>query len=284
MLFKPLSSILVLLQGYAALADVSISKPKKGSSYSASGGSASVEVTWIESNATPKLSDISSYTFKVCTGPNNDIECSDPALKKVDAKDVDGYSITLSIPSTVGADGSYYIQVYAQAEDLGYTIHYTERFTLEDMTGGTLKPSGEDETSPPDAQTSVNGGDDTTTIAASDLSKSFSVYYTSQTGKTRYAPMQTQPGSTITASTWTRRFPTSAVTYYTSLSTSLAQVSTITPGWDYTISSAVNWASHAPHPSENGGWYNPSSRVSSATLSLTQLSSGSDSDSSTSST
>lgn len=282
MLFKPLSSILVLLQGYAALADVSISKPKKGSSYSASSGSASVQVTWIESNATPKLSDISLYKFTICTGPNNDID-GIKSIKKVDASDVDGYSITLSIPSTVGADGSYYIQVYAETDDGGYTIHYTERFTLEDMTG-TLKPSGEDETSSPDAETSVNGGDDTTTIAASDLSKSFSVYYTSQTGKTRYAPMQTQPGSTITASTWTRRFPTSAVTYYTSLSTSLAQVSTITPGWDYTISSAVNWASHAPNPSENGGWYNPSSRVSSATLSLTGLSSGSNSDSSTSST
>jgi hypothetical protein len=43
-------------------------------------------------------------------------------------------------------------------------------------------------------------------------------------------------------------------------------VSTVTAGWSYTISSAQNYASPALYPSDNGGWYDPQSKVKSATL------------------
>ncbi|ONH66098.1 Cell wall synthesis protein KNH1 [Cyberlindnera fabianii] len=240
-------------------ADVSVSKPLTGESYSASNGKVSIPITWIESNADPKLSDITEYTFKLCTGPNADIHGFDDEIITVKASDIDGYSYDFSVNADVGADGQYYVQIYAASKS-GWTIHYTNRFELTDMSG-SYKPSVGAVTTPPSGQTSLADG--TNTGVATINSASFSTYYTSQTGKTRFAPMQTQPGSKVTAarSQWTRQYPTSAVTYYTSLSTHLEQLSTRTAGWSYTISSAVNWASPAPFPSENGGWYAASARL-----------------------
>lgn len=267
LIFTTLSVLITTVVG-----DVSISKPTKGSSYTVSGSNVQVAITWTESNANPKLSDIESYSFTLCTGPNTDIDGLEDTLKKVSASDVDDNTYTLSIPASAGADGSYYIQVYATTSD-GYTINYSQRFTLKGMTG-SKDPSGGDEASPPDGRTSINAGDETSTLAASDLSKSFSLFYTSQTGKTRYGPMQTQPGSSISASSWTRKYQTSSVSYFSTLKHSAQVLSTITPGWSYTMSSAVNYASPAPNPSV-AGWYNPSSKITPASMSA--LSSGSSS-------
>ncbi|ODQ56730.1 hypothetical protein WICANDRAFT_36961 [Wickerhamomyces anomalus NRRL Y-366-8] len=273
MRFTKIFTLLFLLVA-SVVGDVSISKPTKGSSYTVSGGNAQVEISWEESNATPKLSDIEEYSFTICTGPNTDINGLQ-TIKKITASDVKGNSYTLSIPSNVGADGSYYVQVYATTKN-GYTIHYSQRFTLQGMTG-SKKPSGGDEVAPPAGQTSVNAGDQTSTLAPSDLSKSHQLFYTSQTGLTRYAPMQTQPGSTITASTWSRRYQTSSVSYFSTLKHSAQVLSTKTQDWSYTMSSAVNYASPAPDPSV-AGWYNPSSKITPASLS--SFSSGSDASSS----
>lgn len=258
---RPVQLFLGALVGFVA-ADVSISKPNPSQTYTVDGDSVTVNITWIESNAIPLLSKITSYSFLTCTGPNTGIDGIEDTLIKVSASDISDYTYSYAIPASAGADGPYYVQIYAATAD-GYTIHYSNRFTLEGMTG-SLKPNGTD-SSPPDAQTKISTGSGTT-LAASALSASFKLAYSQQTGLTRYAPMQTQPGSTVTATTWTRKFPTSAVTYYSTALLSLAQVSTVTQGWDYTMSSAVNWASTAPAPSDNGGWYNPSSRLKSATI------------------
>lgn len=248
------------------IADVSISKPTSGQTYTASNGTVAVELVWIESNSSPLLTTIEKYVFTVCTGPNTDINGLQ-ALETVSASDITDYTINLSIPADIGADGLYYIQIYATVSS-GYTIHYSNRFTLEGLTGST-EPSGSG--SPPSAQ--VVTSDDESTLNDAERSSSFKVYYTSQTGLTRYAPMQTQPGSTITATTWTRRYPTSSVSYYSSINSDVSQVSTVTPGWSYTISSAVNYASRALNPSENGGWYEPSSKLKSASKLTTATSS-----------
>ncbi|ODV94044.1 hypothetical protein PACTADRAFT_50939 [Pachysolen tannophilus NRRL Y-2460] len=241
--------------------DVSISSPTSGQTYTVSDGTVSVEVEWIDSGADPSLSDVESYTFTLCTGSNTDI---DPisTLDTVSASSLSSYAYNASIDASAGASGEYFIQVYAAYSD-GYTIHYTDRFTLDDMTG-SKEPSGSGDS--PDAQTSIS---DTTTTdtSAVDTSASFSITYTLQTGRTRYAPMQQQPGTTITATTWSRRFPTSAVTYYTTLEPSPNVWSTITPGWSYTMSSLVNYATPALDPSENGGWYAASEKLKSASYS-----------------
>jgi len=133
---------------------------------------------------------------------------------------------------------------------------------------GSYKPSSGSDSTPPSAQTSIAGGGQT--AAQSINSASFSIPYTLQTGLTRYAPMQMQPGSVLTKnkSSWSRRHPTSAVTFFTSIRPSPAQSSTITPGLSYTMTSVVNDASPALYPSQNGGWYNPSKLLTKPTISI----------------
>ncbi|KAH3685385.1 hypothetical protein WICPIJ_003623 [Wickerhamomyces pijperi] len=241
-----------------SLADVAMYKPTRGSTYTVSGSSVTVPVVWIESNSDPKLTTMESYSFTICTGPNNNIN-GIKTLVKVSASDITGYSYDLEIPASIGADGLYYVQVYAVTDEGGYTIHYSYRFTLSGMTG-TIQPSGSLDADPPSSQIRLDTGA-TSTMNASQSSASFALPYSLQTGITRYAPMQTQPGSKVSLTTWTRKFPTSSVSYYSTIINSLAQKTTLTPGWDYTISSAINQASPAPFPSENGGWYNPKSKL-----------------------
>lgn len=245
-----------------ASADVAIMRPSKDSNFIVSGSSVTVEVVWIESSSDPMLSDIESYKFKICTGPNSNIN-GIKILADVKASDITDYTYDVVIPSSLGADGSYYIQISAATSNGGYSIHYTNRFTLSGMSG-TLKPSGGSELGLPAPEVHLDSAA-TSTLDPAELSSSFALPYTLQTGLTRYAPMQTQPGSKVTASTWTRRFPSSSVTYFTTVSSSPEQKSTVTPGWDYTISSAANFASPAPFPSDNGGWYDPKSKLSRAT-------------------
>ncbi|KAH3666603.1 hypothetical protein WICMUC_005587 [Wickerhamomyces mucosus] len=263
-LFNTLLLLLSFVSKYA-LGDVAISKPLSDQTYSASSGSVSIGIAWIESNASPALGDITSYTFTLCTGPNSDIYAFKDSVVKVEASELNGkFQYTFNIDASEGADGDYYIQVYAVTSE-GFTIHYTKRFTLTDMTG-SYQPTVGLVSNPPDAQTSLSTG--ATVISIN--SASFSIPYTSQTGYTRYAPMQLQPGTKVTKgkSDWTRKYPTSAVTYYTSIRTTMDQSSTITPGWSYSWTSAINWASPAPFPSENGGWYNPSVKLLSRTPTL----------------
>lgn len=245
--------------------DVSISKPLTGQTYQVSSGKVTVPISWIESNAVPKLSNIKSYTFTLCSGPNSDIFAVHKLADGISSSDITDFSYEVDIDSSYGKDGQYYVQVYAEI-DKGYTIHYTNRFTLKGMTG-SYTPSVGGISDPPSGQTSIAGTGQTGIVSID--SRSFSVSYTMQTGLTRYAPMQLQPGSTVTKdkSQWSRRYPTSAVTYYTSLRPSPSQVSTITPGWSYTMSSLVNYASPALSPSANGGWYNPSSKLVKPTIS-----------------
>lgn len=252
--------LLMLLQSVTG--DVSISQPLTGQTFEVSGSSASVQITWIESNAVPLLTDITSYTFVLCSGSNSNITAVKTLAKSISASDITGYSYDLSISASSGADGSYYVQIYAAASD-GYTIHYSNRFNLGGMTGSFV-PSVGVNLLPPDAQTSLTGG---TNTPLSIDSRSFTVPYYLQTGRTRYAPMQLQPGTHVTQTTWTRQFPTSAVTYFSVPMSTLAQLSTLTPGWSYTLTSAVNWASPAPQPSENGGWYAASARLTKPQLS-----------------
>ncbi|KAH3688396.1 hypothetical protein WICPIJ_000609 [Wickerhamomyces pijperi] len=256
-----LHPLLIFLFSYftSVKADVAISKPLVGSSYDASSGSASVLIQWIESNTTPTLDTIESYVFTVCTGPNTKIHAFGK-VGEATADDLNGsYKYTVDIENTIGADGYYYIQIYA-VNPLGSTIHYSNRFELTGMTGEYV-PSVGIVSTPPDPQTSLKGGSEATLLSYN--SASFTIPYSLQTGPARFAPMQTQPGTKVTRakSDWVRRYPTSAVTYYSTIRHSLDQTTTVTPGWNYQISSMVNYASPAPFPSDNGGWYNPSDRL-----------------------
>lgn len=248
---------LYLSLAWLAACDVSITAPASGKTYSGLLGTVLIDITWEDLGSGYSLSDFTAYTFILMTGSNSNITAIKTIGKSIAASSITGDLYTAEFASLVCADGLFYFQVYAAVSTTEYAISYTNRFTLSGMTG-TAEASGSG--SPPDGQTTSGG-------SGSVNSASFSIPYTLQTGRTRYAPMQTQPGSTVTATTWTRQFPTSAVTYYTTMGPKPVVYSTITPGWNYTVSLAMNYATPAPDPLV-AGWYNPSLRLLLASLLL----------------
>lgn len=259
-----LLTVFVLLAGTVA-GDAQVVKPKANTEFSGSSGTISIELQWMDNNAYPSFDDIQFFSFILNAGPNSDIDAVATLKQKVSKDDIkesdDVYSYTVEFDSSVTGDGQYYIQVFASLNDDGsqYTINYSPRFKLTSM-GGSSSVTYSDTTQPP-GQTRAQTG----TTEASVDTHSFTLYYTQQTGISRFAPMQTQPGSTITATTWSRRYPTSAVTYYSALRTSLEQHTTLTPGWSYTLPSGINYATPAPNPTDNGGWHDPKERQSLST-------------------
>lgn len=255
-------------------ADVTIYSPTKGKSFKASGGSVTVPLKWIDDSNYPPLSKVQYYTISLCYGPNSQIDCFYTIGKSLSPSDItvtkgtEGnlYSYDSIIPSTVAGNGQFYIQIYAVVKSQGDTIHYSPRFTLSGMTGSITTYTYSD-TTQPNAITEINTGQAAGAVPTID-SKSFSITYTLQTGISRFAPMQMQPGSKVTAKTWKRKFATSKVTYYSTYRKSLDQLTTITPGRSYIVTSDVNYASPAPMPSDNGGWYNPKKRM---TLSVKKM-------------
>ncbi|AJR68076.1 AHL_G0028290.mRNA.1.CDS.1 [Saccharomyces cerevisiae] len=246
------------------LGDVNVVSPNSKATFSPSGGVVSIPVEWMDNGAYPPLSKITYFTLSLCTGPNTNINCVATIASKVSPSDLTQddklYSYTAEFASTLTGNGQYYIQVYAQVDGQGNTIHYTPRFELTSMGGTTAYTySGTIEPTPQTSiQTTTTNNAQATTID----SRSFTVPYTKQTGTSRFAPMQMQPNTKVTATTWTRKFATSAVTYYSTFGSLPEQATTITPGWSYTISSGVNYATPASMPSDNGGWYKPSKRLS----------------------
>ena len=99
-----------------------------------------------------------------------------------------------------------------------------------------------------------------------------SVPYLSQTAKTRYAPMQTQPATKISATTWVNKHEVTSVSYFSVIRNDLLfQETTITRSIDYTLSLFHNYATPQPHPSE---WYDPKQRqtLSTRKINLSHLS------------
>lgn len=238
---------------HVAHSQIVITRPEAGAVFEASNGEVAIPIAWQDDGQVPTDDSISSYTFVICTGPNNAIYCLEktPVIK---ASDLSENAYTPIFDADLAADGLYYVQIYAQLNSGGDMIRYTNRILLTGMTG-SMAATG----------SGASPYGETNDEAAQDTSASFTVPYTAQTGKTRYAPMQMQPGSTVTATTWSRRFPSSAVTYYSTFRPNPEVLSTVTPGWSYTMSSLVNYATPAPFPSEVS-WYPASNKLVSATL------------------
>lgn len=235
-----------------------LESPGQGDEFTAVDDKVEISISWEDDGDSPTGDEITKYTFVLCTGPNDNIEARQ-TLEGILPSDITNNSYTASFLADRGQDGSYFVQVYSVLGNGGYMIRYTERFRLLDMTG-TYEPSGSG--LPPDGET-----DDSADAAANQgsISASFSIPYTEQTGKTRYAPMQLQPGSAITVSTWSRRFPSSDVTYYSTFLASPNVLSTVTAGWSYSVTSLINYATPAPFPSAVG-WYAASEKLASASL------------------
>ena len=129
----------------------------------------------------------------------------------------------------------------------GTVTNYSPRFTLTGMTGtfppniktgisaitGTAGPATQNNA----AQNNAAGAGAGAGVAAAGA---FTVPYTLQTGLTRYAPMQNQPGSKITAKTVSPQWPTSGVTLATTLLPPPSVVTTVTQSGTWSVSSMEN--------------------------------------------
>lgn len=260
--------VLVLVQLLARLllvqADVSIVKPEQGDSYkpTSDGGSVKINIVWEDDANLPSVPSYDYFTFKLLYGPSYDMDLisqiEEVSPTKVVHQDSQ-YTYTANFVSSKLGNGQFFIQVYAFSKNLGWTIHYSPRFNIQSVSDGVLTYTYKGQDQPGPQWNLPNAGVDT---------RSFTLPYTAQTGVRRYAPMQTQPGSRVTVTTWSRRFPTSSVSYYTTKRNSLDQMTTYTPGWSYTVTSDFNYATPAPFPSDNGGWYNPKKRQSLTTRKL----------------
>lgn len=86
-------------------------------------------------------------------------------------------------------------------------------------------------------------------LSARVVAQGFNIPYTMQVGAVRYAPMQRQPGSAITARTVSMQYPTSAFTLYTTIKGPPDAVTTTTMPWTYVVTSLENTASPVAAPS-----------------------------------
>lgn len=245
-----LPHIVLLWLATFVVADFSITAPKLGQSFQSG---ASVKITWEDDGKSPSLDDLKSVTVTLLTGTSG-TTLSPQGVKLKDGVNPDDGSVTVTIPATAGANGYYTIQLYSILTNGGYTIHYTNWFKLSGLTG-TAPALQADPGMPPAAQLS-----DMSEKAQGDLLASHTVPYGEQSGTIKYAPMQMQPGSTITAKTMSQRFPTSAYTPFQSFASGPKCTSTDTPGWSYSRGSATNMAPPAPYPSAVG-WYAASAKT-----------------------
>ena len=122
-------------------------------------------------------------------------------------------------------------------------INYSERFSLTGMTGVFSKAAL-------DGLKTVKGTDGPPTenqMAGQDAAKEdadadglFGVAYTLQTGPTRYAPMQQQPPTKITAKVATPLFPTSSAKIATTWLPPPVALTTMTESATYVVTSREN--------------------------------------------
>ncbi|KAG5362702.1 Cell wall synthesis protein [Yarrowia sp. B02] len=245
-----LPQLVLLWLATFVVADISITSPKLGQSFKAGD---TVKISWEDDGKKPPLDDLKSIVVTLLSGTTATVLWQQ-GLKLKDGITPDSGSVSVTIPGTVGGNGYYTIQLYSLLSNGGYTIHYTNWFELSGLTGST-KALQEDPGMPPANQLS-----DMSEKAQGDLKASHTVPYGEQSGTIKYAPMQMQPGSTITAKSMSQRFPTSAYTPFQSFASPAKCTSTDTPGWSYSRGSATNMAPPAPYPSALG-WYAASAKT-----------------------
>ncbi|SCU88728.1 LADA_0E11760g1_1 [Lachancea dasiensis] len=250
-----LQYFLIFLQ--FATADLIVTRPEGGAEWSIPPNSHSlqIQVAWQDVGRQPDLDTVSQYVFTLCTGTNDKIQAV-ATLDTVAAGDVGGYQHTVSIDSSLGSSGMYFIQIVAVSSEW-VTIHYSDRFTIRGMQGN-LPALAVNNAQGPHPETMKIGPDGAPPPINS---ASFTIPYTLQTGSYRFAPMQTQPGTSVSATAWSRQNPSSSCTFFTALTNKPEWHTTITAGWDYTIQTRVNDIHPRPMPQHNGGWYKPDKKI-----------------------
>lgn len=124
----------------------------------------------------------------------------------------------------------------------GTVTIYSDRFSITGMTGSFTSTFTVSGTDGPADENDVSSSSGTTAAADEGV---YGTPYQSQTGLTRYAPMQPVPGTTITATNTAPQYPTSAYTIATTYLDSATIDTTLTQAQTASFSSHANTVSFA---------------------------------------
>ncbi|KAI5814412.1 cell wall synthesis protein KRE9/KNH1-domain-containing protein, partial [Pyronema omphalodes] len=212
-----------------------------------------VQIDWKDDGSEPSLDKFTTFSVWLCMG-SNAVPLCDTILGPSGAAFSPASTTTkFLIPDTVGGNGDvYFLKMETVSPAGGMAVNFSPRFAMSGMKGtfsaAALAEQKKGDVAPPP-------GTDTTTPAAGapaagDPAAMAKVPYSMQTGPTRYAPMQTQPGTKITAKSASRAYPTSSYSVFKSKGPKPIPVTTQTLSWDYKVTSLVNTAAPAPTPTK----------------------------------
>ena len=218
---------------------------------------ATIDLQWIHDSSPPKQEQIAHYGFVLCKKFQDKVIPIINLPNTPNEAELDRTTVTIN--KDMAMDGVYYIQVTVQSFlNRDYTMHYTPPITLTGMKNEVFIN---------DPRAKDNDNDDLYYLDPEmhlmryiNTGKASEMPYYQQSGRTKTAPMQRQPFSTLRLglSDWTMANPRTAIPSLfreaVAFSVSLVET-TLTPGLDYVIDWDFNYASAAPMPSENGGWY-----------------------------
>lgn len=232
-----------------SLADIEITKPDADTTWS---GGSTVSIEWKDSGEDPSLDDFSTFGINLCMGSNDNKLCT--YVLSADAKFSASTTQTkVPLPASIvgigNGDKVFFLQYRAVKSDGGYTLNYSKRFSIEGMTGtfseAAVTEQKKGDTDSPDREDKSGNSAEATGAAAG-----AKVTYTRQTGKTKYAPMQSQPGTKITAKSAKRQYPTSDSKIFTTKGPKPNADTTITQKWDYSWTTKTNTAKPQPKPTD----------------------------------
>ncbi|KAG9996037.1 cell wall biosynthesis protein, partial [Aureobasidium melanogenum] len=237
-----------------AVADVKFTSPVAGQQIA---GGTAVTFTWTDDGTAPTIDQFATYTLNLMAGGNTAATSSSILSKTGTYSGLSG-SVVFTIPITLAktATNGYYLQMVSIGVDGGQDIVYSPRFGLTGMTGTFtaaqqqgVTAAGSDTSFVPEASHELNSADTAATAATSVPEAGvYTIPYMSQTGLIKYAPMQPQPGTKITAKTPSMMNPSSSFTIFSTYAPPASITLTVTESNTVSVSSRENPASAASQP------------------------------------
>ncbi|KAA6411533.1 MAG: beta-1 [Lasallia pustulata] len=232
-----------------AFADVKFTTPAPAAQLTAG---SSLSLGWVDSGTAPSISDLASYQIFLCAGGNDANSYAQLAQLAQGTFAASNGKASVSVQASLGASttNAYFLKMVSVATAGGSVTNYSPRFSVAGMTGtfsanvvagiGTISGTAGPATENNVAQNQAAAQDD-----------KYAVPYTLQTGLTKYAPMQPQPPTKITAQSASPMWPTSSVSIATTWLPRPSQVTTSTQTQTFSMSSMENTAAPAPQPSDD---------------------------------
>ncbi|GFF56768.1 cell wall synthesis protein KNH1 [Aspergillus udagawae] len=239
-----LQSLSILLLLPCTLADVDFTVPTIGTNFKAGDV---VTAHWRESGQSPRISELSRYDLYLYAGGDTADTQHEVAVLIKDGLFARGNSVSIKIDPTVGGNeaNAYFLKMIASGPE-AFAINFSNRFTLNNMTGSFPPYLVEEIRSLSDPDGSAVKED----LRKRVVGAAYTVPYPLQSGLTRYAPMAKEPGSTIPAKTKAPA-PQFSASLYTIATTWLPRATvqaTLSATVTYSVVSVENTASPAPHP------------------------------------